>query len=108
MGCSVTPGVKKMARRASFIQYIVKAGLEGNPLRVCTIQALPQVLPSSSCPASGPSATLVIGWSAADMRARVQKELRGDTTCTHLNDELRALGDVSFLLHRYRIDDAET
>jgi Protein of unknown function (DUF2889) len=34
----------------------------------------------------------------ADVRNRVRTEFVGVTTCTHLNDTLRSLGDVGALL----------
>jgi hypothetical protein len=33
----------------------------------------------------------------AALRPRVRKEFVGRTTCTHLNDSLRSLGDVAAL-----------
>jgi hypothetical protein len=41
----------------------------------------------------------VIGSTTVGLRARTRTEFVGASTCTHLNDVLRALEDVEHLAH---------
>lgn len=54
--------------------------------------------PFVECPGSAASAARIVGSSLTDLRRMVRKELVGTSTCTHLNDTLRALQDVGSLL----------
>lgn len=69
---------------------------------VIAIEASPGQLPGPDCPRAAGSATRLVGRSLDDVRAYVRAELIGTTTCTHLNDALRALGDLGWLLKRAR------
>lgn len=64
-----------------------------------------RVLPWQECPAAVDSAGRVVGVPWSELRDHVRVELRGVTTCTHLNDVLRSLGDVGALVAMLGIDD---
>lgn len=59
--------------------------------------AVPRVLPWNECPAAATSARQLDGRGLGEIREVVRRELRGTSTCTHLNDLLRSLGDLPAL-----------
>ena len=61
-------------------------------IRSLAAQAL--VLPWRECPGSIGSEKNLRGCRFAEVRDRVRSDLRGTSTCTHLNDTLRCLADV--------------
>jgi len=65
---------------------------------VIAIEATPRVLPAPECPAAAASAQRVVGMRLAQLRAHVAASFTGTSTCTHLNDALRALGDLDVLI----------
>jgi len=83
---------------------VVTAGVDDNVIREVEVQA--RVLPGPDCPGAVASAQLVVGQPLESLRAFVRGELRGDTICTHLNDQLRSLADVPVLaaMLRARLD----
>ncbi|SDG38137.1 DUF2889 domain-containing protein [Pseudonocardia oroxyli] len=71
------------------------------------IDAVPHVLPAPECPQATASAGRLRGRPVGELRKHVSKTFTGVSTCTHLNDVLRALGDAQHLLdaiHRVRPD----
>jgi Protein of unknown function (DUF2889) len=60
--------------------------------------AVPRVLPWPECPAAAASAGRLNGERLDDVHAVVTADLRGTSTCTHLNDLLRSLGRAASLL----------
>jgi hypothetical protein len=64
---------------------------------VTGMAARARVLPWMECPGAVASATRLVGMPAAELRGWVRRELTGATTCTHLNDTLRSLADVTAL-----------
>jgi hypothetical protein len=78
-------------------EYEVTAALDPDTAVLSRCQARPRVLPWSECPEAAASATRLDGRLASDVRRLVARELRGTTTCTHLNDLLRSLGDLGVL-----------
>jgi hypothetical protein len=62
--------------------------------------AVPRVLPWVECPVAASSADRLVGQPVAEVRNFVKSDLRGVSTCTHLNDLLRSLGDVPSLAAR--------
>jgi len=64
---------------------------------VRSCRATPHVLPWGECPTAAGSAGRLVGRPVGDVRAVVGAELRGTSTCTHLNDLLRSLADVPHL-----------
>jgi len=65
---------------------------------VFDIGARAHVLPWVECPGALASATRLSGMPVAELRDHVRREFRGTSTCTHLNDTLRSLGDVNVLI----------
>jgi hypothetical protein len=78
-------------------EYTVLARVDPSGWRVLDAQATPRVLPWFECPEAAASATRLAGDSLDGLRARVRAEFLGTSTCTHLNDALRALEDVPTL-----------
>jgi hypothetical protein len=78
-------------------EYTVLAHVDPHDWRVLDAHATPRVLPWFECPEAAASATRLAGDPLAGLRARVRAEFLGSTTCTHLNDALRALEDVPVL-----------
>lgn len=62
--------------------------------------ARPGPLPWGECPTAAGSAGRLVGHAAGVLRDLVREELRGTSTCTHLNDLLRSLADVPALAAR--------
>ena len=63
-------------------------------------EATPRVLPWFECPEAAASAGRLAGRPLDSLRPGVRAEFLGATTCTHLNDMLRALADVAVLAAR--------
>ena len=78
-------------------EYLVHGTLDPDRLVVASIEAEALVLPWQECPRALASAQRIVGWPVAELRARVREELVGTSTCTHLNDTLRVLADLSAL-----------
>lgn len=57
-------------------------------------------LPYPECPASGGSASRLVGAPIDGLRRMVRQDYVGPSTCTHLNDTFRALEDVGALFDR--------
>ena len=79
-------------------EYDLVASIDLRTRTVTAIDATPGQLPGPDCPRAAGSAARVVGRSLDDVRAFVRAELVGVTTCTHLNDALRAVGDLGWLL----------
>ncbi len=62
------------------------------------VDARAGVLPGPDCPNALASAHRLVGMPLADVRAHVRQEFSGTSTCTHLNDALRSVGDLATLL----------
>lgn len=83
-------------------EYTV-AGVVGLPARtVASVEATVRVLPWQECPGAISSALRIRGMALSDLRRRIKGELVGTSTCTHLNDTLRCLGDLDALLEAAR------
>lgn len=78
-------------------EYTVLARVDARTETVLEAEATPRVLPWFECPEAAASAGRLAGRSLASLRAGVRAEFLGATTCTHLNDMLRALADVAIL-----------
>ena len=79
-------------------EYLVHASLSPDRQRIETIRADPRVLPFGECPAAGSFVHKVAGAEVAQLRRTVRETLVSTESCTHLNDLLRALGDVTYFL----------
>ena len=79
-------------------EYSVAGGFDIVGGRVLDIGAVAHVLPWMECPGAVASAERLSGMSIAELRTRVRREFTGTSTCTHLNDTLRSLGDLEALV----------
>jgi len=79
-------------------EYTVLMTVDAEAGIVASCEATPRVLPWVECPAAAASARRLAGQPLAGLRAHVRQTFAGTSTCTHLNDTLRALEDVSALL----------
>lgn len=80
-------------------EYTVTGTVDLRAGRIGTVAARANVLPWLECPGALASAQRVDGMELSELRARIRQEFVGRSTCTHLNDSLRSLADVS-ALHR--------
>jgi hypothetical protein len=78
-------------------EYTMRATVDAASETVLDAEATPRVLPWFECPEAAASAGRLAGRSLASLRAGVRAEFLGASTCTHLNDMLRALADVGVL-----------
>jgi hypothetical protein len=79
-------------------EYTVRASVDGKSGSFGACDAEYGALPWPECPAATASAGRLVGTPAAGLRSRVRAEFTGISTCTHLNDTLRALADVGALI----------
>lgn len=70
--------------------------LETGALTAC--EAVPGPLPYPECPGAAASTRTLVGTRVHALRGLVPSALTGASTCTHLNDALRALDGVGALL----------
>jgi hypothetical protein len=78
-------------------EYTFTADVDPRTGVVLAAEATPRALPFRECPEAGASAGRLAGDGFDDLRDRIRAEFVGPTTCTHLNDMLRALADVGTL-----------
>ncbi|OAA23982.1 Protein of unknown function (DUF2889) [Frankia sp. EI5c] len=78
-------------------EYGVEADVDGAGL-ITRSAARAGVLPGRECPEALGSAGRIVGLPAAGLRREVSRTFAGTSTCTHLNDTLRALGDLPDLI----------
>ncbi len=79
-------------------EYALLATVDPATATLIECNALPRVLPWVECPVAGASAWRLHGRKVSEIRDTVRNEFHGVSTCTHLNDLLRSLGDVEVLL----------
>jgi hypothetical protein len=79
-------------------EFVIGLVLDGRDLRVVDSTATPRVLPWFECPEAAGSAERLVGRPLDGLRASVRAEFLGTSTCTHLNDALRAFEDVPALV----------
>lgn len=84
--------------RVAVHEYTLRASVDGATSVVTSVLAQPRVLPYAECPLAASSAQRLVGHRVDELGLAVSQELRGTVGCTHLNDALRALGDVAALL----------
>lgn len=81
-------------------EYLVSAEIEPGTHRFLACRAALGVLPWAECPGALASAARVEGTTPHDLRTRVRETYVGTSTCTHLNDTLRALAALPYLAGR--------
>jgi hypothetical protein len=80
-------------------EYALTATIDLATMTIVEIVADPRALPfPTDCPLAAGSAGYLVGCQVNDLRRTVRQLSAGPTTCTHLNDLFRSLGDVSYLL----------
>ena len=79
-------------------EYTVAGSVDTSTRTITTVSADVRVLPWQECPGAIGSATRVRGMTLSEMRNRIRGEFVGTSTCTHLNDTLRAIADLDALL----------
>jgi hypothetical protein len=79
-------------------EYRVDARVDRATLRILAVEAEPRVLPWTECPTAAASAPRLVGLDVREVRQHVRGTFVGISTCTHLNDLLRSLGDVAGLV----------
>jgi len=79
-------------------EYTVAGSVDTSTRTVISVTAEVRVLPWQECPGAIGSAERVRGMSLSELRSRVRGEFVGTSTCTHLNDTLRAIADLDALL----------
>jgi hypothetical protein len=77
-------------------EYTLAARVEDGVFTAC--EARPRVLPWPECPSAAASATRIVDETVTTARELVRANFRGTSTCTHLNDLLCTLADVSALV----------
>jgi hypothetical protein len=80
-------------------EYTVAGSLDTSTRTITSVSADVRVLPWRECPGAIGSATRVEGMTLAELRGRIRGEFVGTSTCTHLNDTLRAIADLDALLN---------
>ena len=79
-------------------EYTVAGSVDTSTRTITSVTADVRVLPWQECPGAIGSATRVRGMTLSEMRNRIRGEFVGTSTCTHLNDTLRAIADLDALL----------
>jgi hypothetical protein len=79
-------------------EYTVEGAVDASARTIASVAATVRVLPWQECPGAIGSASRIGGMSLSQLRDRVRGEFVGTSTCTHLNDTLRAIGDLDALL----------
>lgn len=77
-------------------EYTVNAHIAADGT-IRDVAPVPRVLPWLECPGAVAAARRVEGMNLTELHQRVRHEMVGTSTCTHLNDLLRSLADVSAL-----------
>jgi hypothetical protein len=79
-------------------EYSIAVVVGAHDHTVKSIVPTAHVLPSPECPAALASAQRLVGMHVSEIRAHVRDRFRGTSTCTHLNDALRSIGDLDALI----------
>jgi hypothetical protein len=80
-------------------EYTVTGSVDTSTRTITSVTAAVQVLPWQECPRAIGSAARARGMTLSQIRDRVRGEFLGTSTCTHLNDTLRAIADLDALLN---------
>ncbi|MGD9796588.1 MAG: DUF2889 domain-containing protein, partial [Acidimicrobiia bacterium] len=81
-------------------EYTVSAAVDPATFRVVAADAVPRALPYQECPQAVASAGQLVDRDVRGLRREVGRELRGITTCTHLNELYRTFADIGALAGR--------
>jgi len=89
---------RRVDRESVMHEYVVTGDVDPVGTTIEHLKVDVRVLPWDTCPAAADGAPALDGTPARELPARVRAELRGPTTCTHLNSTIRSLADVDALL----------
>jgi Protein of unknown function (DUF2889) len=78
-------------------EYTVSAAIDPETLQVVGSGAVPRSLPYQECPEAAVSASQLVGQDVRGLRRFVTQQMRGPTTCTHLNELYRTFADIPAL-----------
>ena len=78
-------------------EYTVTGAADTGSGRIVAVAARAQVLPWVECPGAVASAERLAGMELSSLRPTIRNEFVGRSTCTHLNDSLRSLADITVL-----------
>jgi hypothetical protein len=78
-------------------EYTVTAAVDPLTMQVVDADAVPRSLPYQECPQAAGSAVQLITRDVRDLRRAVGREMRGISTCTHLNELYRTFADIGAL-----------
>lgn len=79
-------------------EYEVRGAVDKDTARITSMVSIPHVLPWQECPGAVGSASGTVGMTLPELHSRVRGELQGTSTCTHLNDLYRSLGDCESMI----------
>ncbi len=79
-------------------EYTLLATVERGTGLILRAEATPRVLPWQECPGAVDSGRRMAGMTLAQLHSRVRRELRGTSTCTHLNDLMRSVAGAQSLI----------
>ena len=79
-------------------EYTVVGSVDTATRTISSVTVNVRVLPWQECAGAIGSAARVRGMALSELRGRIRGEFVGTSTCTHLNDTLRAIGDLDALL----------
>ncbi len=79
-------------------EYTVEGTVDAVARTITSVAATVRVLPWQECPGAIRSASRIQGMALSSVRSRVRGEFVGTSTCTHLNDTLRAIADLDALI----------
>ena len=79
-------------------EYTAEGTADRTDRTVTAVEAMARVLPWQECPRALGSVQDIVGLRLDELRPRIRAEFVGTSTCTHLNDTLRSIGDVDHLL----------
>jgi hypothetical protein len=78
-------------------EYTVTADVDPRTLRIVDADAVPRALPYQECPQAAGSARQLVALDPGNLRRAVGREMRGISTCTHLNELYRTFADIGAL-----------
>jgi hypothetical protein len=90
-------GTVPEGERACIHEYFIRATARADDGTLTHLEVDPRVLPFPECPGAAPKAHAMVGQRLSNFRTAVIDSLPGTQGCTHLNDMLRDLAEVSVL-----------
>jgi hypothetical protein len=98
--------VEEDGQQSAVHEYGIRASVAADGT-LLAIEATPHALPGPDCPNAAASAQRLVGMPLAQVRQHVRDQFSGTSTCTHLNDALRSLGDLDRLIPLLEVRDVD-